>query len=139
MKIEKYMNLAKSLAEVSEFRRQKLGCVVTYKKNVIGTGVNSYKTHPIQKEFNKLRYSEDSTPHCLHAEMTALIPLHNMDIDWNRVNLFVYRIKKDSPTKMGLARPCSGCMGFIKSLGIKDIYYSSEDGYVHEVLDIDND
>ena len=93
MKIEKYMNLAKSLAEVSEFRRQKLGCVVTYKKNVIGTGVNSYKTHPIQKEFNKLRYSEDSTPHCLHAEMTALIPLHNMDIDWNKVNLFVYRIR----------------------------------------------
>ena len=131
------MNLAKSMAEVSEFKRQKLGCVVTCKKSVISTGVNSYKTHPLQKEYNRLRFNEDNTPHCLHAEMAALIPLHNLDIDWGRASIFVYRIKNCSSNKMGLARPCPGCMSYIKSLGIRDIYYSSEEGYIHEVLDIE--
>lgn len=136
MKIEKFMSLAHTMADMSEFKRQKIGCVITYKKSVISTGSNSYKTHPLQKEYNKLRFEGDDTPHCLHAEMAALIPLHNLDIDWNKVSVFTYR-KKNNHSKMGLSRPCPSCMAYIKSLGIKDIYYSTDNGYIHEVLDIE--
>ena len=94
--------------------------------------------YPLQKEYNKLRYPDDNTPHCLHAEMAALIPLHNLDIDWSKTSVFVWRVCKADRSKGALARPCPACMAYIKSLGIKDIYYSANDGPVHEVLDIDN-
>lgn len=129
------MNLAKNMAKLSTFGRQKMGCVVVNKKCVISAGMNSYKTHPLQKEYNKLRYPDDNTPHCLHAEMAALIPLQYTDIDWGKTSLFVYRQRKGDKTKGAMARPCTACMAYIKSLGIKNIYYSASEGVIHEVLD----
>lgn len=43
-----------------------------------------------------------------------------------------YRIRKDQP--FGLARPCSSCMAAIRDLGIRDIYYTTNDGYAYERL-----
>lgn len=136
MKDSRIFEYAKHVAEMSHFWRQKLGCVIVYKKKIISTGFNSDKTHPLQKEYNKLRYPDDNTPHCIHAEIHALMPLRHTDIDWSRVQLYVYRIKKDSPNQSGYARPCPACMAYIKSLGIKDIYYTTTSSPVHEVLDI---
>lgn len=31
--------------------------------------------------------------------------------------------------------PCPSCMAAIKDLGIKDIFYTSNDGYVHERIE----
>lgn len=138
MNINRYMNYAKNTAELSQFHRQQIGCVVVYKKHIIGVGVNSYKTHPLQKEYNKYRYSEDNTPHSLHAEIAALAPLRGMDIEWKRVSLFLVRLKK-SPKSTGSARPCKACMEYIRDLGIENIYYSFHDDYVHEVLDLDKE
>ena len=87
------------------------------------------KTNPLQEEYNRLRgYDPDASyaKNTLHAEFAAMIKIKDMDIDFNRVHLFVYRIKKDGST--GYARPCPACMGFAKSLGIKHIYYSTEHG-----------
>ena len=134
MKTERYIRMAKSIAQISEANRQKMGCVVEYKGHVINFSVNSNKTHPLQKEYNKFRFDDDSTPHSLHAEIAALAPLRNADIDWNRVNVYIFRIRKDTPHHGGLARPCKSCMAYLKDLGIKNIYYSTEYGYVHEVI-----
>ena len=35
---------------------------------------------------------------------------------------------------IGMARPCPACMQYIKDMGIKNIYYTTGDGFVHEVL-----
>lgn len=135
MKVLHYMDLAKNMANLSTFHRQKMGCVVVSRKCVISAGMNSSKTHPLQKEYNKMRYPDDNTPHSLHAEMAALIPLQYANIDWNKVSLFVYRKGKRDRKNGLLARPCPACMTYIKSLGIKNIYYSNVDGIIHEVLD----
>ncbi len=111
-----------------------MGCVVEYKKYVRGMGFNTSKTHPKQKMYNKLRFDCDSTPHCLHAEMHALIPLEDMDIDWAKVKVFTYRKAKGNPNKAALARPCPSCMAYMKDLGIKHIYYTTSESFAHEIL-----
>ena len=137
MKTERLLQFARNMAEMSDFERQKLGCVVVYKNKIIGMGFNSTKTHPLQKEYNnKFRFNADNTPHCMHAEMHALMPIRYMDIDWSKTKVYVYRISRCDPDKGALARPCPACRAFMRELGIQHIYYSAPSGPVHEILDI---
>lgn len=135
MKTERLFKFAKDMAEMSDFDRQQIGCIVTYKHTIIGMGFNTTKTHPLQKEYNKFRFNNDSYPHCLHAEMHALLPIRNMDIDWSKVRVYVYRICKYDKNKAALARPCKSCQAFMRDLGIRHIYYTTSDTPVHEILD----
>ena len=106
-----------------------------YKNKIIGQGYNSDKTHPLQQLYNQLRFEDDGvSPHKLHAEMHALIPIRNLDIDWNKVSVYIYRIKKSNKNGFGMARPCLSCMGLIKELGIKEINYTTEDGFANEII-----
>ena len=123
------------MAKMSEFNKFKVGCIVVYKNKIIGQGYNSDKTHPLQQLYNQLRFEDDGvSPHKLHAEMHALIPIRNLDIDWNKVHIYIYRIKKSNKSGFGMARPCLSCMGLIKELGIKEINYTTEDGFANEKL-----
>ena len=56
-----------------------------------------------------------------------------MDIDFGKVKLYVYRIRKDQP--YGLSRPCPSCMAAIRDIGIKDIYYTTDNGYAYERME----
>ena len=124
----------KKVSELSTYHRKnvKIGCLVVLGHRIIGSGYNSDKTSPVQRKYNKLRFSEE-TPHRLHAEISALLPLlNNKDIDFSKVKIFTYREKADH--SLGKSRPCKSCMALIKDLGIKHIYYTTDDGYCHEVV-----
>lgn len=126
--------IAKKISYLSTYSKKKvkIGCIVVTGHRVISSGYNSDKTNPVQRRYNKLRFSED-TPHKLHAEISALIPLaNNPDIDFSKVRIFTYREKADN--SLGKSRPCKSCMALIKDLGIKDIYYTTDDGYCHEIV-----
>lgn len=124
---------AKHASEFSDFYKQHIGCVVVYKKHIISVGFNSNKTHPIQKLYNKERFLEDTTPHSLHAEITALLFLKdNKDIKWSDVEIYTYRENKHG--ELRLSRPCKSCMALIRELGIKKIHYTTNDGYTTEIL-----
>jgi len=130
---EKFFRLAKNVSELSDYPTHHLGCVVIYKGKVISSGFNCNKTHPIQRVYNRERFSEDCSPHSLHAETHALCSLmRDPDIDWGRVVLYTYRERKDG--SFGLARPCKSCMKLLKDLGIHRICYTTDDGYAEEVI-----
>ena len=129
-----FFYIAKKVSELSTFHRKnvKIGCLIVSGHRIISSGYNSDKTNPIQKKYNRLRFSEE-TPHRLHAEISALLPLlNNKDIDFSKVKIFTYREKADH--SLGKSRPCKSCMALIKDLGIKHIYYTTDDGYCHEVV-----
>lgn len=129
-----FFDIAKKVSELSTFHRKnvKIGCLIVSGHRIISSGYNSDKTNPIQKKYNRLRFSEES-PHRLHAEISALLPLlNNKDIDFSKVKIFTYREKADH--SLGKSRPCKSCMALIKDLGIKHIYYTTDDGYCHEVV-----
>lgn len=134
MRAEYFLQKAKQMAEISDYHNQHIGCVIVYKNKIISAACNSNKTHPIQKKYNKIRFtvSEGYCPDSLHAEIHALVTIANMDIDWSKVIVFTYRKMKSG--KCGLSRPCPSCMAYIKYLGIKTVVYSTDDGYAIEKI-----
>lgn len=131
-----YFHQAAKAAVLSTYKNKKnmTGCVVIYKGNIIAEGYNQDKTDPVQKKYNKFRGLSDNkeSPHKIHAEITAIKHITLRDIDWRQVSIYVVRVKKDGT--YGMTRPCNACMQYIKEKGIRNIYYSTDDGYAHERL-----
>lgn len=127
-----YFEAARAVSQLSDFPRTAVGAVAVYKHRIISSGCNSKKTSPIQKKYNKYRFSED-TPASIHAEIMSLKPLiERKDIDFKNVSLYIYRENKQG--ELALARPCPSCMRLIKDLGIKNIYFTSDCGFSHEII-----
>ena len=117
----KYFDLARKAAMNSTYDGFKLGCVMVYKGHVIATGHNSDK--PIR--------------HSKHAEIAALssipYPL-DQQIDYSRVRVYVFRIAPGLRLGQGISRPCAACTAALRDKGIRDIYYTTDDGFAHERL-----
>lgn len=130
-----YFKKAREIAQKSDFDKTHVGCIAVYQGKIIATGHNSNKTHPIQKYYN--RYRNNKLPYeyfvpKLHAEIDCLNSIKSMDINFPKVKLYIYRSRKDQ--EFGMSRPCPSCMAAIKKLGIKHIYYTTNDGFVYENL-----
>lgn len=128
----KYFRKARQVALISDFHKTHVGCVAVYHGNIIGIGCNCNKTHPVQKFYNKYRDSRDDLLPKLHAEINCINSIRHLDINFSKVKLYIYRIRKDKP--FGISRPCPSCMAAIKDIGIKDIYYTTNDGYAYETI-----
>ena len=129
-----YFKKASNIAEVSDFDKINIGCIAVYQGTIIGVGFNTNKTHPIQKKYNRYRNGEDFIPK-LHAEINCLNSIRHLDINFTKVKLYIYRKRKTA--KYGMCRPCPSCMAAIKDLGIKNVYYTTNDGYVYERINIE--
>ena len=130
-----YFDKARDISLLSDFKQVHIGCIAIYKKHIIGTGFNTNKTNPIQLYYNKYRKDFESMPLSqpkLHAEMSCILSIKHLDIDFSKVKLFVYR--EDKNGNIALSRPCKACMQAIKDLEIKEINYTTYDGYVKEIL-----
>lgn len=113
----------------------RIGCVVSYKGSILTRACNSDKTHPTQDKYNCYRFKNSGSnylPAKSHAEILALTPLRYLDIDFNKVHVFVYRELKNG--SLGMCRPCQACLAAIRQMGIKHIHYTTYDGYCHEIL-----
>lgn len=134
-RVRKYFDMAESAAHYSDNKRTRLGAVLVYKNKVLSVGWNlEDKTNPLQKQLNSLRgFSPDESgcKNTVHAEISCLLKIKDLDIDWSKVNLFVSRILKDDTKAM--ARPCPACMAYARSLGIKNYYYTTgKDAWAYE-------
>ena len=129
----RYFKKARQIANISDYKKQHVGCVAVYQGQVIGLGCNCNKTHPMQKFYNKYRMPSDYMLPKLHAEISCINQIKHLDINFSKVKLYIYRIRKDQP--FGLSRPCPSCMAAIKDLGIRYLYYTTNDGYAYEKLE----
>lgn len=114
----------------------RVGCVVVYKGAILAKSYNSNKTHTTQAKFNKWRYNEDVSkkylPCKLHAEINCLVRIKYLDIDFSKVHIYTYRETKNG--HLAISKPCPSCLAMIKSLGIKNLHYTTEDGECYEKL-----
>lgn len=140
--IDKFFKLAKNASKFSDYTKKNIhiGSVLIYKNKVIANGWNTDKTNPIQYAYNIYRqYTEDihreynANNHlpCVHAEMKCLIDTKDLNIDWRKATLFVYR---SSNGKLRNCKPCKACTKALKDRGIKNIYYTNEDGYCYKKI-----
>lgn len=128
----RYFNKARQVATISDYNKFHIGCVAVYQGQVIGLGCNCNKTHPTQKFYNKYRNPSDALLPKLHAEISCLNQIKNLDINFSKVRLYIYRIRKDQ--HFGMSRPCPSCMAAIKDLGIREIYYTTNSGFAFEKI-----
>lgn len=126
----RYFHKAGQLAQLSNYHKSPTGCIAVYHGNIIATGYNCNKTHPTQKLYNRFREKQNTFLPKLHAEISCINSIKNLDIDFSKVQLYIYRIRRDQP--FGLSRPCPSCMAAIRDLGSRDIYYTTNNGYTHE-------
>ena len=129
----KYFLKARQVATISDYYKTHIGCVAVYQGQVIGLGCNTNKTHPVQKFYNRYREPSDTMLPKLHAEISCINQIKHLNINFSKVKLYIYRIRKDQP--FGMARPCPSCMAAIRDLGIRDIYYTTNEGYSYERLE----
>ena len=132
----RYFDKARQVATISDYNKVHIGCVAIYQGQIVCVGFNCNKTHPTQHYYNRYRRQSDNMLPKLHAEISCINQIKNLDINFSKVKLYIYRIRKDQPH--GLARPCPSCMAAIKDLGIKEIYFTTNDGYGYEKLEKHN-
>lgn len=142
MNINKFFRLAKNSSEMSDYNKKNIhiGAILVYKNKIIANGYNTNKTSPIQYKYNKYRekinsemsqriYKADNHLPYIHAEMKCLIDTKDINIDWSKVSIFIYREHKGN---IRMCRPCISCEKALKDRGIKHIYYTTEKGYNYE-------
>lgn len=104
--------------------RIRVGAVIVKGRKIISLGCNSIKTTPFIR--NKL--SNKTMVDRMHAEMSCILKAHK--------NVYKCKMYVARPTILGLgnARPCTLCMSMIKESGIKEVFYSTENGWIKEKL-----
>lgn len=129
---------AHKAALLSDFDSFHTGCVIVYKKHIIGMGSNSDKTHPMQAKYNQYRNfnkTKNCIKHSVHAEIDALnsIPyVIGKEVEWSKVKVYIYRICPGRVGGYGLAKPCEACIQALRDIGIKHIYYTGNGSYIYE-------
>lgn len=135
--IKRFFNCAKEVSYLNQScgNRQgvSIGSIIVYKGRIISSGTNSEKTSPLQKRLNKYRgFDTNIGRQTNHAEVNCITHVRE-DIDWSKAKLFIYREYKDG--KPAMARCCPGCMQLVKSVGIRDIYYTTPNGWAKERIE----
>lgn len=135
----RYFDMARSMADNSDFPRFHVGCVLVYQGRILSSACNTEKSDPVQKRYNKYRHfnyvAGGYVNHSGHAELIALkkIPYPvAQQVDWKKVKCYTFRVCPGLPLGQGLSRPCKACMAALRDRGIRDFYYSTDVGYVHE-------
>ena len=134
-KIEKHISTLLSIAEDIEepVRCYRLAAGIIYKNTLVSVGVNSYKTDPFQA-----KYSKNEKAIHLHAEVAAIKnALRHLSVDdIQKATLVVVRVKRKTnkePYSPAMAKPCSGCRRCMVEFGIKNVYYTGEEGRIHQL------
>ena len=127
-----YFELAKNVARLSNYK-VKIGAIIVENGDIIATSFNGAKTHPMQMKYNAYRDFNNAskfTEHIIHAELGALIKIKRIKLK----NASIY-VNRTSSKEFSKCRPCKGCQQALRDYGVKDIYYTTDDGYSYEYWD----
>lgn len=111
--------------------RYKMAAGIVYRRHLVSTGVNSYKTHPLMQSPGY--HSEQIY---MHAEVDAIrnsLRLISQD-QLAKSSIYIVRVKKTrdlSGYQYGMARPCKGCTRMIASFGIDSVWWSHDHELIH--------
>lgn len=107
---------SKQASRASADLRHKLGAVIVKSGRVLSTGCN------------EIRYSRELKNPTVHAEEAAILKLLKAKrlSDLAGADIYVSRVTTSGNCR--LARPCSRCMGLIKSVGLSKVIYTNDVG-----------
>ena len=112
------------ICTLSKHPNHKIGAVIFHRKGIISTGFN-YPERSL-KRFTRFFMVH---PTSVHAEVAAII---NSRQNIKGRSIFVLRLNKKG--EMRLAKPCNYCMGYINFVGLKSIYFSTNNQTIERIF-----
>ncbi len=111
---------------IQPVRSARIASAIVYKREIISLGICQMKSHPLQKE-----YGSNSKAIFLHSEIDAIKNAINSGYkDFEQSTLYIVRQKiVEKNWCCGLAAPCKGCQRAIAAFNIKNIVYTTDEGY----------
>lgn len=128
---ENIMRTLEKVAKNADEHWAKVSSAIVYKGRIVSIGTNKKKSHPFQARFGETEHSI-----FLHAEISAIKnALREISIDdMKKADLYVCRVKKEKQYSKqfvcGIAKPCCGCERAIVEFGIKNVYYTNNEGQI---------
>jgi len=122
MKLNKFVKIA--IEESKKSTHQQRCAAVIFKRNkIISKGFNTSQksTKHLKKKFQKW-------PGTIHAEVDAIIKAKT---DLKRCSILVVRINKNE--QLRLAKPCKYCQMYLEYIGIRKIFYTTNESVVKEL------
>ena len=53
----------------------------------------------------------------------------------NKISLILVRVTKDASKPIAMAKPCIDCLSFLKTMNIRSVYYTNDNGEIsHEYV-----
>jgi tRNA(Arg) A34 adenosine deaminase TadA len=106
--------------------KYRMAAGIVYKKQLVATGINSTKSHPMM-----LQYGRNNESIYLHAEIDAIKNALKLitQAQLTKCDMYVVRVKQNESlrkTVLGMAKPCEGCARAIATFGLRNIYYSDD-------------
>lgn len=104
--------------------RYKMSAGIVYRRHLVATGVNSYKSHPLMTGPG---YKSEQI--FMHAEVDAIRNALRL-VDQQTLSqcaVYVLRVKRSRDQQgwqLGTAKPCQGCTRVIASFGIERAWWS---------------
>ena len=127
----RFFSIAREVSKKSTYKKVHIGAIIVRKNTVIGEGANMIKSHPLQAKYNNLNPNmEGNHTHSIHAEVSAIVHTGTTELD----DCVIYIYRDDRTGHIAMCRPCIGCMKLIKAVGIKTIYYTTNEGFCEEHL-----
>ncbi|NJO65070.1 MAG: hypothetical protein HC836_45270 [Richelia sp. RM2_1_2] len=114
----RFFKLAEKLASKSNHPVHKHGAVLVYKNQILGIGFNDCKTSPRSPHPWKTK----------HAEFSAVLSagLENLS------GYDIYIVRKRKNGELANSKPCQSCETMLKSLNVRKVYYSDDNGFKME-------
>lgn len=113
------LNEAINLARTNPTDLNKMAAIIVKRNKTLGKGMNTRKTHPLQKLFSKREVKI-----ALHAEISAIVDAlrSHEEEELQGASIFIARILKDG--SRAIAKPCPVCDRALSAYGITGIYWT---------------
>jgi deoxycytidylate deaminase len=108
--------MAEKIAKQSQFKQHRVGAVIVKGGNIVATGYNSRQPSKIL-----------GTP-TRHAEAAAILSLLKEKRQDELVGSVMYVSRFTRGGQLGIAAPCPACNALIRSVGIRKVFYTTDDG-----------
>lgn len=119
-KVKRFIELARKIAEQSQYHQFKHGAVLVRGANIINTSCNKNGYNSFGKRFRKRDWGTAT----LHAEIGTIL---NIDRK-NTIGTTMYCVRINRQGETRLSKPCHMCESVLRHCGIKKIIYSTDSG-----------
>lgn len=126
--------LAANVAGQSDHSTHHIGAVLTKGGSVINTSCNKIQWNAFAARFIHLKqkpHQSKSPEHAsIHAEIGSVLGIPRSQT--NGADIYVVRVRKNG--QYAMAKPCGMCQGLLSSVGIKRVFYTTDNNEIEKML-----